>query len=404
MTEEKSLFGTTYRRRALAVGILAAVLLAACSNTPAAQSSSPSASSSAGASASTSGHPLDQVPPAPNFNGNIAGAGATFPNPIYQQWLVDYNKDNPNIKVSYDSIGSGGGVAQITANTLQFGGSDAPMKPAEREAAKAKNGSEVLHIPTVFGAVVPAYNLSSVSAKLQFTPEALGGIFAGKITKWNDQAIASANPGVTLPASDITVVHRSDGSGTTNVFTDYLTKVSPVWKDTLGANSVGKEVAWPVGLGGQGNEGVTATVTQTPGAIGYIELAYAIQNNVPFGKVKNKAGNFVDASLASVTAAANLATIPDDLTFSSTNTDAADGYPITNATWLLVYKEQDKVSDNQSRSEALVHFLLWVLDKGEGEAKDLNYASLPDNLLTAARQAVATISWNGQPIVDALYK
>jgi ABC-type phosphate transport system substrate-binding protein len=182
MTEEKSLFGTTYRRRALAVGILAAVLLAACSNTPAAQSSSPSASSSAGASASTSGHPLDQVPPAPNFNGNIAGAGATFPNPIYQQWLVDYNKDNPNIKVSYDSIGSGGGVAQITANTVQFGGSDAPMKPAEREAAKAKNGSEVLHIPTVFGAVVPAYHLSSVSAKLQFTPEALGGIFAGKIT------------------------------------------------------------------------------------------------------------------------------------------------------------------------------------------------------------------------------
>jgi phosphate transport system substrate-binding protein len=167
---------------------------------------------------------------------------------------------------------------------------------------------------------------------------------------------------------------------------------------------VGKVVAWPVGLGGQGNEGVTATVTQTPGAIGYIELAYAIQNNVPFGRVKNKSGNFVDASLASVTAAANLATIPDDLTFSSTNTDAADGYPIANATWLLVYRDQDKVSDNQARSEALVHFLLWILDKGEGEAKTLNYASLPDNLLTAARQAVATISWNGQPIVDSLYK
>ena len=404
MTEEKSLIDITYRRRALAVGVLATVLLAACSNTPGAQSSSPSGSTSASASASTSGHPLDQIPPAPNFSGNIAGAGATFPNPIYQQWLVDYNKDYPNIKVSYDSIGSGGGVAQITANTVQFGASDAPMKPEERAAAQTQNGSEVLHIPTVFGAVVPAYNISSISAKLNFTPEALGGIFAGKITKWNDQAIASANPGVTLPATDITVVHRSDGSGTTNVFTTYLTQVSPVWKDTLGANSSGKEVAWPVGLGGQGNEGVTATVTQTPGAIGYIELAYAIANKVPFGKVKNKSGNFLDASLASVAAAANLTTIPQDLTFSSVNTEVVEGYPITNATWLLVYKDQDKVSTDQARSEALVHFLLWILDKGEGEAKDLSYASLPDNLLQAARASVATISWQGKPIVDLLYK
>jgi phosphate transport system substrate-binding protein len=391
-------------RPTFVVAVLATLLLAACSNTPGAQSAAASASTDASTASLAPSVDLTKIPPAPDFNGSLAGAGATFPNPIYQQWLQDYNKDYPNIQVSYDSIGSGGGVAQITADTVQFGASDAPMKPDERTKASTQNGTEVLHIPTVFGAVVAAYNLSSVTQKLQFTPDALGGIFAGKITKWNDPAIASANPGVTLPATDITVVHRSDGSGTTNVWTDYLTKVSQVWRDTLGKNSVGKEVAWPVGLGGKGNEGVTATVTQTPGAIGYIELAYAIQNNVPYAKVQNKAGKFVDATLQSVTAAANLATVPADLTFSSTNTDAPDGYPIANATWLLVYKDQDKVSDDQQRSEALVHFLIWILDKGEGEAGSLNYASLPDNLLQAARQSVATISWNGQPIVNSLYR
>jgi phosphate transport system substrate-binding protein len=393
----------TPRLRALVVVLGGALLTAACANTPAAQSSTPLPSSSAGASVSTSGLDLTQVPPAPAYSGAIAGAGATFPNPIYQQWLVDYNKAYPQIQISYDSIGSGGGVAQITANTVQFGGSDAPLKDTERAAALTANGTDVLHIPTVFGAVVPAYNLAGVTAKLNFTPDALGGIFAGEITKWNDPAITSANPGVSLPATSITVVHRSDGSGTTNVLTGYLTKVSTVWTATLGANSQGKEVAWPVGLGGQGNEGVTATVTQTPGAIGYIELAYAIQNHVSFGKVQNKSGNFVEASLDSVTAAANLSTVPEDLTFSSTNTDAADGYPIANATWLLVYHAQDKVSDNEARSQALVHFLLWVLDKGEAEASSLDYAPLPDNLRTAALQEVATITWSGEPIVNALY-
>jgi len=379
--------------------------MSACANTPAAKSSTPAPSLTPAASvaASASGLDLTQVPPAPAFSGAIAGAGATFPNPIYQQWLVDYNAAYPQIKISYDSIGSGGGVKQITENTVQFGGSDAPLKPEERTAAQQANGTEVLHIPTVFGAVVPAYNLASVTTKLQFTPDLLGGIFAGKITRWNDPAITAVNAGVSLPATDITVVHRSDGSGTTNVFTDYLTKVSQVWRDTLGPNSAGKEVAWPVGLGGQGNEGVTATVTQTPGAIGYIELAYAIQNSVPFGKVQNKAGTFIDASLESVTAAAQLPTIPADLTFSSTDTDAPDGYPIANATWLLVYREQDKVSDNQLRSEALVHFMLWVLDKGEAEAHTLDYAPLPDTLRAAALQMVATISWNGAPIVNGLY-
>jgi phosphate transport system substrate-binding protein len=292
----------------------------------------------------------------------------------------------------------------VIANTVQFGGSDAPLKPDERTAAQQANGTEVLHIPTVFGAVVPAYNLESVSATLTFTPDILGGVFAGKITKWNDPAIAAANAGIDLPATDITVVHRSDGSGTTAVFTDYLTKVSHVWRDTLGENSAGKEVAWPVGLGGQGNEGVTATVTQTPGAIGYIELAYAIQNKVPFGKVQNKSGSFIEASLESVTAAAQLGSIPDDLTFSSTDTDAPDGWPIANATWLLVYRDQDKVSDNQARSEALVHFLLWVLDEGEAEAPTLDYAPLPETLRDAALQMVATISWDGAPIVDSLYR
>jgi phosphate transport system substrate-binding protein len=393
----------TPRLRALVVVLGGALLTAACANTPAAQSSTPLPSLSGGASASASSRDLTQVPPAPAYSGAIAGAGATFPNPIYQQWLVDYNKAYPQIQISYDSIGSGGGVAQITANTVQFGGSDAPLKDTERAAALTANGTDVLHIPTVFGAVVPAYNLAGVTAKLNFTPAALGGIFAGKVTKWNDPAIASANPGVSLPATAITVVHRSDGSGTTNVFTGYLTKVSTVWTATLGANSQGKEVAWPVGLGGQGNEGVTATVTQTPGAIGYIELAYAIQNKVTFGKVQNKSGNFVGATLDSVTAAAKLSAIPDDLTFSSTNTDAPDGYPIANATWLLVYQAQDKVSDNEARSQALVHFLLWALDKGEAEASTLDYAPLPDNLRTAALQKVATITWNGTPIVNALY-
>ena len=395
----------TQRRSVLVAVVGGALIMSACANTPAAKSSTPAPSLTPAASvaASASGLDLTQVPPAPAFSGAIAGAGATFPNPIYQQWLVDYNAAYPQIKISYDSIGSGGGVKQITENTVQFGGSDAPLKPEERTAAQQANGTEVLHIPTVFGAVVPAYNLASVTTKLQFTPDLLGGIFAGKITRWNDPAITAVNAGVSLPATDITVVHRSDGSGTTNVFTDYLTKVSQVWRDTLGPNSAGKEVAWPVGLGGQGNEGVTATVTQTPGAIGYIELAYAIQNSVPFGKVQNKAGTFIDASLESVTAAAQLPTIPADLTFSSTDTDAPDGYPIANATWLLVYREQDKVSDNQLRSEALVHFMLWVLDKGEAEAHTLDYAPLPDTLRAAALQMVATISWNGAPIVNGLY-
>jgi phosphate transport system substrate-binding protein len=395
----------TQRRSTLVAVLGGALIMSACANTPAAHSSTPAPSQTPAPSVAASGSGLDltQVPPAPAYSGAIAGAGATFPNPIYQQWLVDYNAAYPQIKISYDSIGSGGGVKQITENTVQFGGSDAPLKPEERTAAQQANGSEVLHIPTVFGAVVPAYNLAGVTTKLQFTPDILGGIFAGKITKWNDPAIAAANSGVTLPATDITVVHRSDGSGTTNVFTGYLTKVSQVWRDTLGVNSAGKEVAWPVGLGGQGNEGVTATITQTPGAIGYIELAYAIQNKVPFGKVQNKAGTFIDASLESVTAAAQLSTIPADLTFSSTDTDAPDGYPIANATWLLVYKEQDKVSDNQLRSEALVHFMLWVLDKGEAEAPTLDYAPLPDTLRTAALQMVGTITWNGEPIVNSLY-
>lgn len=391
------------RRSAAAAVLGGALLLGACANTPAAQSSTPALSFTPAPSVAASGLDLTQVPPAPAYNGAIAGAGATFPNPIYQQWLVDYNAAYPQIQISYDSIGSGGGVKQVTENTVQFGGSDAPLKPEERTAAQQANGSEVLHIPTVFGAVVPAYNLETVTAKLNFTPDILGGIFAGKITKWNDPAIAAANSGVTLPTTDITVVHRSDGSGTTAVFTGYLTKVSQAWKDTLGENSAGKEVAWPVGLGGQGNEGVTATVTQTPGAIGYIELAYAIQNGVPFGKVRNKSGAFIDATLESVTAAAQLDTIPADLTFSSTDTDAPDGYPIANATWLLVYKDQDKVSDNQARSEALVHFLLWVLDEGEAEAPTLDYAPLPDALKTAALQMVATITWNGEPIVNSLY-
>jgi phosphate transport system substrate-binding protein len=392
----------THWRPALVFVAGASLLLGACSSNTGGSSSGVSASA-AGASGSPGQVDLTTVPAAPDFSGNLAGAGSTFINPVMQQWLVDYNADYQQIQISYDSIGSGGGIKQLTENTVQFGATDAPMSDSERSDAQSKNGTPVVHIPVVFGAVVPAYNVPGITDKLTFTPDALGGIFAGKVTKWNDPLIAQANPGVSLPDTNITVVHRSDGSGTTFTFTDYLTKVSSVWRDTLGANSTGKEVAWPTGLGGQGNEGVTATVTQTPGAIGYIELAYAIENSIPFGKVVNKAGTAIEASIASVSAAAKFDTIPEDLTFSATNTPASDGYPITGCTWIILYQDQAKVSQNEAASAALVHYLIWILDKGQADAASLNYASPPDVLRQAALDKLATITWNGTPIVNGLY-
>jgi phosphate transport system substrate-binding protein len=261
----------------------------------------------------------------------------------------------------------------------------------------------VLHIPTVFGGIVIAYNVAGLSAPLNFSPEVIGKIYTGQIKNWNDAAIKADNPNATLPDQAITVAHRSDGSGTTNAFTSWLCGVSADWKAKVSPCS-GKEVTWPVGLGGQGNPGVTSTITTTPGAVGYIELAYAIQNKVAFGNVKNKAGKWITPSLESVAAAAKFDTIPADLTFKAWDTSVADGYPITAATWILVYQQQDKASKDQHLSEAVVHFLVWALDKGGDDAKALGYAVLPDTLKAAALAKIATITWNGASILDSLYK
>src|SRR6266550_2277478 len=260
----------------------------------------------------------------------INGAGATFPNPIYSKWISDYNKLHPNVQINYQSIGSGGGIKQLSAQTVFFGASDMPMNDEQLRGA----AGPVLHFPTVLGAVVPAYNLGNVPA-LKFTGSLLADIYLGKVKKWNDPAIAKVNPGVALPASDIIVVHRSEGSGTTFIFCDFLSKTSPEFKQKVGASTA---VQWPTGVGGKGNEGVTGLVKQTPGAIGYVELIYALQNKIPFGAVQNKAGTFVTASLDSVTAAAAGVAVPDDFRVSITKAEGKDAYPIASFTWLLLYQ------------------------------------------------------------------
>jgi phosphate transport system substrate-binding protein len=374
--------------------ITASLLLAACS-------SNTGSSASVNASASSGGGvDLTKVPPKPDFSGSLTADGATFPQPVYEQWTQDYAGET-GIQISYNGGGSGQGIKDITANTVQFAGSDAPMKPEEKSAAESKNGP-ILHIPTVFGGIVMAYNLQG-SPKVNFSPEVIGKIFTGQITKWNDPALVADNSGVSLPDQNITVVHRSDGSGTTNAFTSWLCGVSPEWKAKVDPCK-GKEVTWPVGIGGQGNPGVTSSITTTPGALGYIELAYAIQNNVTYGKVKNKTGQFIDPSLDSVAAAAKFDSVPADLTFQAWDTSVADGYPIVTATWLLVYQQQDKVNHDQKSADAVVHFMIWALLKGGDAAKQLNYAVLPDALRQAALEKIATITYNGTPIVNDLYK
>jgi len=298
----------------------------------------------------------------------INGAGATFPYPIYSKWFDEYAKVDPSVRFNYQSIGSGGGQKQIMAQTVDFGASDGPM--SDENLAKAPG--KLFHIPTVAGAVVITYNLPGNPA-LKFDGATIADIYLGKITKWNDPKIAALNPGTKLPDNDIVVVHRSDGSGTTFIFTDYLSKVSPEWKQKAGNNT---SVSWPTGLGGKGNEGVSGQVKQVPGAIGYIELIYALQNKMSFADIKNAAGQVVKPSLESVTAALTTAEIPDDFRFSMTNAPGSDAYPIAGATWLLVYQQQK----DPSKGKKLVEFLKWALTKGEGMAKDLNYAPLPDNV------------------------
>ncbi|HWN99437.1 MAG TPA: phosphate ABC transporter substrate-binding protein PstS [Blastocatellia bacterium] len=319
----------------------------------------------------------------------IQGAGATFPNPIYQKWFAEYNKAHPNVKFDYQSIGSGGGVKQISSRTVDFGGSDAPMKDDELKAAPG----ELIHIPTVLGAVVVTYNLPSVKTELNITPEALAGVFLGKITKWNDPAIASANAGVSLPDAPITVVHRSDGSGTSFVFTDFLSKVSPEWKEKVGT---GGAVQWPAGGGEKGNEGVTGRVKQTPNSIGYTELIYAEENKLPSAAIKNSTGQFVRPSLDSTTAAASsiAGQMPDDLRVSITNAPGATAYPISSFTYILVYKEQQ----DQAKGKAIVDFLWWAIHDGEKMAKEKLYAPLPDEVIKKAEAKINLITFQGKPL------
>ena len=298
----------------------------------------------------------------------INGAGATFPYPIYSKWFDEYAKVDPSVRFNYQSIGSGGGQKQIMAQTVDFGASDGPMSDENLSKAPGK----ILHIPTVAGAVVMTYNLEGNPA-LKLDGETIADIFLGKIKKWNDPKIAASNPGTKLPDKEIVVVHRSDGSGTTFIFTDYLSKVSAEWKQKVGNKT---SVTWPAGIGGKGNEGVSGQVKQTPGALGYVELIYAIQNKMPYADAKNAAGQFVKPTLESVTAALGTANIPDDFRFSMTNAPGRNAYPIAGATWLLVY-EQPK---NPAKGKKLVEFLKWALTKGEGMAKDLNYAPLPDEV------------------------
>jgi len=315
---------------------------------------------------------------------NLNGAGATFPYPMYSKWFNEYHNMHPNIQINYQSIGSGGGIRQITEGTVDFGASDGPMNNEQIALFKQKRGTMVLHFPTVLGADVPAYTIPGVTAELNFTPEALAGIFLGTIRKWNDPAIAKANPGVKLPDADIIVVHRSDGSGTTYVWTDYLSKISPEWNSQVGK---GTSVRWPVGLGGKGNEGVAGMVRQMSGAIGYVELIYAIENHMPYGRVRNSAGNFVKADLASVTAAAAGAKVPDDFRVSITNAPGKDAYPISSFTWLLI---PQNIKDATKR-EILKGFLGWMLADGQKMTSALAYAPLPKELVAREEKAVATI-------------
>ncbi|HEY6274103.1 MAG TPA: phosphate ABC transporter substrate-binding protein PstS [Terriglobales bacterium] len=312
---------------------------------------------------------------------NLNGAGATFPYPIYSKWFNEYHNQHPEVAINYQSIGSGGGIAQLQKRTVDFGASDGPMNDQQL----ADTPFKIFHIPTVLGADVPTYNVPGIATELKFTGDVLADIYLGKITKWNDPRLAKANPGVKFPDMDIVVVHRSDGSGTTYIWTDYLTKVSPAWAS---GPKKGTSVNWPVGLGGKGNEGVAGTVKQTEGSIGYVELIYAISNNMAYGSVQNPAGKFVKASLASVTAAAaSVKDMPDDFRVSITNAPGADAYPISSFTWLLVPVDWS----DANKGKAFVDFLNWMLDKGQTMTEPLAYAPLPKTVAIKVKARIKEI-------------
>jgi phosphate transport system substrate-binding protein len=319
----------------------------------------------------------------------LVGAGATFPYPLYSKMFDVYSQEY-GVKVNYQSIGSGGGIQQIKSKTVDFGASDAFLSDEDLKAAPAP----ILHIPMVAGAVVVTYNLPG-SPEVRFTPEIVADVFMGKITRWDDQRLAAVNSSARLPKLPISVVHRSDGSGTTSVFTDYLSKVSEDWKQKVGK---GTSVSWPAGVGGKGNEGVAGLVKQLPGSIGYVELIYALQNNLPYGSIRNKAGRYIEPSLASTTAACAVA-IPDDTRVSLTDTSAPDGYPIATFTWLLVYREQSYDNRAQGRADALVKMLWWMTHQGQKYAEPLQYSSLSAPAVQKAEKIIRSITFDGQPLL-----
>lgn len=323
----------------------------------------------------------------------INGAGATFPYPLISKWSNEYHKIKPDIEVNYQSIGSGGGIKQITEGTVDWGASDAPLTDAQVQAAESAHGP-ILHIPETLGAVVLAYNIPGVNQTLRFDGETIANIYLGKITMWNDESIKKLNPGVDLPAQQIIVVHRADGSGTTYIFVDYICKVSQEWKDKVGK---GTSVNWPLGIGGKGNEGVSGQVSRTPGAIGYVELIYALQNNISFADLKNAAGVFVHPSISGVTEAlANAAkTLPEDLRFSITNAPGKDSYPISSATWLLIYKNQT----DPVKGKTTVEFMKWAVTEGQQFSAALDYAPLPENIQKLDVEKLRLVEYNGESIL-----
>jgi phosphate transport system substrate-binding protein len=311
----------------------------------------------------------------------LNGAGATFPYPMYSKWFSEYNKLHRDVQINYQSIGSGGGIRQVLNGTVDFGASDGPMSDEQLKQAKTK----ILHIPTVMGAVVPAYNVPGVSAEVKFTPEALAGIFLGKIQKWNDAAITSANPGVKFPDQSIIVIYRSDGSGTTYIFTDYLSKVSKDWASSVGK---GTSVKWPGGIGGKGNEGVAGQVRQLAGSIGYVELIYAVENKITYGSVKNAAGNFVKASLDAVTeAAASSPNIPADFRVSITSAPGKTAYPISSFTWLLIPEQ----AQDPKKGKIIADFLNWMVTEGQKMTSQLSYAPLPTAVVEKVKVAIKQV-------------
>ena len=315
----------------------------------------------------------------------LNGAGATFPYPIYSKWFSEYQKTHPNVQVNYQSIGSGGGIRQVTEATVDFGASDVPMTDDQLKEAETKLKTKVYNLPTVMGAVVPAYNSPGVTGEVKFSPEVLAGIYLGKISNWNDPAIAKDNPGTKFPNQEIIVVHRSDGSGTSFIWTDYLSKVSADWKSQVGS---GASLKWPKGIGGKGNEGVSGSIRQLAGSIGYVELIYAVQNNIPYGSVKNAAGNYVKASLEGVTAAAASAPkMPADFRVSITNSPGKDAYPISSFTWMLVPAQ----AKDPAKGKILTDFLNWMLVDGQKLTGPLSYAALPESVVAKEKETIKQI-------------